>query len=339
MSARLRTSGLALAAALAVAPGLTACGGGVDDSGTEVRAGAASGVTDDSTASLLIGAGQRTSDAETGRYEMTIAGGPDEPADGGATDFRATGEFADGGARVHLAFDGPPGAGSTEQTIIDGVAYVSFGDTCTSADLSDLLGDTAATGATDPSALLDLLGGVGDGVTEEGREDVRGVATTHLSGTYTTRDALDAAIGDQADTLEDAVGSFSDEMLDAELAVDVFVDDDGLLRRVEIETPGGSAAGAEVPSSFTTIDYFDFGADIDIVAPAGCDALPTIPGVTDGVEGLGGSLPDLGGPELDQQLQDLCDQAADTLADLPAEVRSQVEEEMTAVCDAGGTTN
>ena len=37
MSARLRTSGLALAAALAVAPGLTACGGGVDDSGTEVR--------------------------------------------------------------------------------------------------------------------------------------------------------------------------------------------------------------------------------------------------------------------------------------------------------------
>ena len=49
--------------------------------------------------------------------------------------------------------------------------------------------------------------------------------------------ALAAAPAEQAEAMEQLYAGMPDSFLDADQAVDVFVDDDGLIRRLQIATP------------------------------------------------------------------------------------------------------
>ena len=121
-----------------------------------------------------------------------------------------------------------------------------------------------------------------------GREDVRGVEATRVRFLVSLRDlageALGAVLGeDDAETSED--GAFDDSasdpfaegleqifgFLDADFEVEVWIDDENLIRRQTFDLAslfaGFAGPDAEMPSSLVTVEFYDFDADISVDAP------------------------------------------------------------------------
>ena len=140
----------------------------------------------------------------------------------------------------------------------------------------DLLGETGAflEAASEPEIV--------------GREDVRGAETTRVRFQVSLLDLVGEALGmepDDGGTSED--GAFDDTasdpfaegmdqifgFLDAGFEVNVWIDDESLIRRLAFDLASmfaglaGEDAGAEMPSSLVTLEFFDFDADISVDAP------------------------------------------------------------------------
>ena len=121
-----------------------------------------------------------------------------------------------------------------------------------------------------------------------GREDVRGVGTTRVRFTVSLLDSVGEALGmapDDGETSED--GAFDDTasdpfadgldqflgFLDSGLEAEVWIDDENLVRRLAFDPASIFAglvdgdAGAAVPSSPVTLEFYDFDADISVDAP------------------------------------------------------------------------
>ena len=121
-----------------------------------------------------------------------------------------------------------------------------------------------------------------------GREDVRGVEATRVRFLVSLRDlageALGAVLGeDDAETSEG--GAFDDSasdpfaegleqifgFLDADFEVEVWIDDENLIRRQTFDLAslfaGLAGPDAEMPSSLVTVEFYDFDADISVDAP------------------------------------------------------------------------
>jgi len=132
--------------------------------------------------------------------------------------------------------------------------------------LSDL-GMSGGAGATEMLALLDDVGDVLDGGTGE----VRGVAVNIAHAQVTVADILEQAGQDLGDA---GFGSREmDQLRDITANVAVHVDEEGLARRLEY-TLDFSALFADHPEAqglnlamWQRVDYFDYGAAIDIVPP------------------------------------------------------------------------
>ncbi len=165
--------------------------------------------------------------------------------------------------------------GDMEFRTVDGVAYAKFG-------LFEMLAgsewvrfpveDFSSSGMSpvpggDPSALLDVLGG-GDGIEEVGSEDVRGVATTHFRGTFDPTAAADQVPEDHREQYEAAL----DEFGDVDIPIDVWLDADGLIRRYSMALSGSAFAPAGDPAAdgemVFVMEFFDYGVDVDVDAPA-----------------------------------------------------------------------
>jgi hypothetical protein len=138
------------------------------------------------------------------------------------------------------------------------------------AKLSDVAApDAAADNDTlalvlDPLGPLDLLRRPVARVEVVGDDDVRGTSTEHLRAT------LDLAADGGAGA---PVGSFEARLVAAgveTLPVDVWLDGDGVVRRLQITLDaGGSAPG----SLTTTFDVFDVGAEVDVAVPDSADVI------------------------------------------------------------------
>jgi hypothetical protein len=123
-------------------------------------------------------------------------------------------------------------------------------------------------GATDPLSILDALKAVSGPLETVGREEIRGTETTHYRTTLDP--AKIVAQAEAAGATEDVLGSFKDALAQANLAsvpLDVWVDDSGLLRRMEIDA-SMSQEGLEGEMSMRlTFDLFDYGAEVDVEPP------------------------------------------------------------------------
>jgi hypothetical protein len=276
---------------------LAACGGG---GGLKVQA----------TADFLASAAQRTTDRQTGHMELTMS----MTVAGREVTFMADGAYDTVAQRMQMNLDmasllaqlgsGSSDAGmlrsivgdSIEMRFVDGVAYMKM------PFLSQLSGGNhtawvsfransagsnpfGPVGGADPAAFLDYLRGAGVQVSELGHEDVRGVDTTHLSTTITLRKAVDSAPEGERARIEDAVaklGASADELLDAPIPVDVFIDRDGLVRRLHLVL--SMPIGRQPVDGDITMDFFDFGTDVSVDAPP-----------ADQVTDISGQLNKLGG--------------------------------------------
>jgi hypothetical protein len=122
-------------------------------------------------------------------------------------------------------------------------------------------------GAGDPTAMLESLRGASD-VVELGREDVRGIPTTHYRGTHTLDDAIEQA--PDPDALRNAFIRLGvpESSFDDEEHLEVWVGDDGLVHRMrQTLDNSGYTSGQLDGESVNTMEFFDFGAPIEIVIP------------------------------------------------------------------------
>jgi hypothetical protein len=142
------------------------------------------------------------------------------------------------------------------------------------------LGDWLPSQARDACDVTAVLDQVGDEVVELGREEIDGVGTTHYRAMVDPGDAAEAlGLPASPSTSDDAVDDRFDEAV-----VDAWVDDDGIVRRVEIQQ--GSMSGPD-GGVVLTFELSEINQPVSIDVPP-----PDQVGVLDpnaGLFGLGGS--------------------------------------------------
>ena len=211
-----------------------------------------------------------------------------------------------GGAEAEIRYVGgaryvrPPASAETLAELgVDEAWYVA--EAATGGDpMGDAMGSVGGVMCIFPQAIdepfagCDPLGGTGtllEAASEAeivGREDVRGVEATRVRFLVSLRDlageALGAMIGeDDAEASEG--GAFDDSasdpfaegleeifgFLDADFEVEVWIDDENLIRRQTFDLAslfaGLAGPDAEIPSSLVTLEFYDFDADISVEAP------------------------------------------------------------------------
>lgn len=285
-----------LAAAVLCVTALVAGCGGTDD---------AKVVATEASPDFLMASADRTLAVHTARLEMTLS--IDTPDLGDGVALHGTGAFDDERGAMAMELDmsdllaaipgeaeGLPAAAAEAfaqpMTMVRAgtvvyirlpalAALVGGGKDWISFDAANVAGtgdgDLFGTGdgsfATDPTSLLEFLRGAGGSVDDLGRADVRGTPTTHLRGNFTMADALERVSPARRDQLEAAVGTLGagggDDLLHQAIPVDAYIDDQGLVRRLDraVETSDGAIR--------YEVDFFDFGATVDIQVPDPSDVV------------------------------------------------------------------
>jgi hypothetical protein len=121
-------------------------------------------------------------------------------------------------------------------------------------------------GQADPSQALQYLRAVSGEVEEKGREDVRGVPTTRYEATVDLRKFPDVLPDDQREAAEKSVDTLVQQLGGkTELPMEVWIDDDGLIRRQRFEF-AFEAQGQEVSFRYDS-ELYDFGVDVEVQPP------------------------------------------------------------------------
>lgn len=111
------------------------------------------------------------------------------------------------------------------------------------------------------------------GVEEVGRETIRGVETTHYRGVIDFETMLTELDVAQLAELESELGGASLGEVFGDFPIDVWIDDNDVMRRFTMEMDfssfGSAGAAAEdvIGSMFMSYDFFNIGGAISIVAP------------------------------------------------------------------------
>jgi hypothetical protein len=133
------------------------------------------------------------------------------------------------------------------------------------------LGQLSQLGQSDPSQLLDYLRATSQGVETVGEDEIRGVDTTHYRGAVDLTEVADQAPAEVRADVRAAMESLMRQTRKRTVPVDVWVDGDGLLRRERIdiafEVSGGASGEPQEAAMSMTVDFFDFGVDVDAEPP------------------------------------------------------------------------
>lgn len=139
--------------------------------------------------------------------------------------------------------------------------------------------------ATSPTQLLETLRGVADDVEEVGEDTVRGVDTTRYRATIDLDAVLDAIPEEQRAQMETQLGELGAAGVTS-LPLEVWVDDDGLPRRMQMELEGVGASMGVPGSATMTMEVFDYGEPYAVEVPSPSEVTPLV----EAMPGLGGAL-------------------------------------------------
>jgi hypothetical protein len=290
---------IALVAASAVLLGTSACSsGGGGGEVTVVEAAA--------TPQFLAEAADRTAAVESGRFELTVAIPASAEAPSGLT-ISGSGAFDLATDRSSFSLDMSgilDAAAASEETPEGFDPSVFFGDgtieMVTDGDdvyvnagfLSAFLGgddskpwvklsaDQGAEvtgdlggGMGDATALLGLLRDSGATVTDEGSVDIDGDATRHFHATISAAEALASVPAEDEGKAEAFIEELGVDPATVELPIDVFVDGEGRVRRLEMSFDGATFAGLDGTESLPdgpivfTLDFLELGESVAIDLP------------------------------------------------------------------------
>jgi hypothetical protein len=113
----------------------------------------------------------------------------------------------------------------------------------------------------DAKGELALLEGVDD-VQRIGKEDVRGVSTTHYRGALSVADQVERIRGEGADNIASVTEKHGGPM-----RVEAWIDADGLVRRMRLVNSPPAEQGKGPMTMDMTMDFFDFGFEAEIEVP------------------------------------------------------------------------
>jgi hypothetical protein len=231
----------------------------------------------------------KAADTTTGRgsfrFSFTAADGS------GAHGLKGDGAYDAAGERLRMTFSTPGPSG--EPTSIDVVADGSDGavlylrvpliatflpngkqwiklDLGTAAAAAGVdLGRAVQAGSASPAELLRALLS-SDGARKVARETVGGVETTHYRTTVDPKRTLPARVQGEARTrLEQALERAGAQAL----PVDVWVGDDGLVRRLRFEAPRIAAGGTSVGGGTFTEELSGYGEPVEVALPPADEVL------------------------------------------------------------------
>lgn len=228
---------------------------------------------------LVAASASKTQDAGSAKMMMTMTatGGPQEmkiDAEG-AFDF----ESQRGSMTMDLgALGGQAGMGEIEMRTDGTTIYMRMPEQMglptpwVKMDIDTMtgtqgLGQLSQFNNNDPTKTMDMLQGVSDDVEEVGTEDVRGTPTTHYKATIDLEKAIESASEDVKQALQQQLDTLGATTLPTE----VWIDEDGLLRRqtftIDMSQMEG-AGGGQAPGSMTVLmELYDFGAEVDVEPP------------------------------------------------------------------------
>lgn len=215
-------------------------------------------------AALVRAAAMATDEQRSSRYTLTTSTALNDQE----VVFTGEGIYDWSADRGQTTYDVP--VGTVQQRLVGPDLYLSLPQQ-PGAFFKLRVADVAATplgGTVDPSSQLHLLAAVAQAEVV-GQEEVRGEATTHYRGSYDVARALRGARGLQQAALRSALGAAADV---PEAAYDVYLDDEGLLRRLTqtVELPPSPATGRDQPMKVTTtLELFDFGITVTVNPPPG----------------------------------------------------------------------
>jgi hypothetical protein len=132
------------------------------------------------------------------------------------------------------------------------------------ATLSD--GNLVTGGATDPFAAAEVLRGART-ATYVGRTEVAGTAVRHYRGTADLAVAAEDASAESRAALAAAAKGFAT----ARVPFDVYLDDDGRIRKVRHRFSFVNGQREEAVAVASTTLLYDFGAAVDVRLPAAGD--------------------------------------------------------------------
>ena len=287
----------ASAASLLAIVGFTACGNGTSNDATVVEAAA--------TPQFLTESADRTSAVESGRFELSVDVPASKDVPSGFT-IKGSGAFDLANKRSDTTIDLSGliaaakdtqdtgmldlfGDGKFEIITDNDVVYLHAGFLSAllggdstkpwvklPADKSTTVTNDLSGGLADATALLDLLRDNGATVTDLGQADVQGQSTHHFQATISVADALAAApeaSREKAHAFIDQLGAAASNV---KLPIDVYVDDQGLVRRMQMTFDGDvfkqladadpAAAAGQGPVTFT-LDFLDLGESVEIQLP------------------------------------------------------------------------
>jgi hypothetical protein len=224
---------------------------------------ACGGTSDVTSLDPVAQAADRTTSVAGAHFQMSARIG-----DKGETfAFSGPGEIADHGKRLHMRLSlpasllGAGGHGNAQLELVgsDGAYYLRGGpfEQIAPGKWVEVKGTDPSfdLGQNDPSQMLQYLRATSN-VDEVGKDTVRGVATTHYAARVQLDKVADRVSPQAARALKQATHALGTK----EIPMDVWVDSDGLVRRVEMNwhPKGGSFV--------MSIDLFDFG-DVSVTVP------------------------------------------------------------------------
>lgn len=243
---------------------------GDEEAATSTRSG------NDST--LLADAAVATAHAESSRVFVE--------ASVGGQSFTGEGAYDYGADRGNLTLDlAPLGAGLGEVQLVfaDHVVYyrlpagmglLAGGKSWVRID-PEALGKASETNLdalaqgnqTDPGQYLRWLKATGADVEEIGTESVRGVETTHYRASVDLDKVVETAAPEVRGATKAWIDRLKSELDSDEVPIDVWVDGDGLVRRIQQDY--------ELRGTKTeiTLELYDFGVEVDAEAPPADDVV------------------------------------------------------------------
>lgn len=264
-------SGLFVAFASVVALGLTGCGqsepaatkatGDKPAATTEKPAAKATG---ESASAVLTKAAKATAEHDSYRMRMVMT------ADGMPGMDMTTHTSADG--KVQKSVIKNDEIGEMTMLLIDGAFYYQFPGLpdgkewvkMDSAEAMESMGIDPGAMAEQNANAMAMLSNVSGEVKVVGEETIEGMKTVHYSYKFDVSKLMQDALGSgelKGDAAEAA------EMFGGESEMNVWIGDDGLIRRVAYELSTGSES-ADMPSSIAyEMTFSDFGTPVDVTAP------------------------------------------------------------------------
>lgn len=235
---------------------------------------------------ILLAAPGKTEKAGSFRFSFnaSVRGGPQ------SGEFSGEGDLDYRGQRGNMTFDlsslGLPGAsgGKVEMVFLGDVFFMKLpiedpqlqGRPWLKMDIAALSRQSGVDVRrfqqlrdNDPSDALNDLRGVSDDVKTVGTERVRGTRTTHYRATINLDKAVQQVPPEQRDRYRRRVEQLGVKTL----PTDVWVDEDGRLRRMRMEVdlsrarPQGADASVPRGTVLSTFELFDFGVKVNVQEP------------------------------------------------------------------------